>query len=97
MRVVLFCGGLGMRLRDYSESIPKPMIPIGDKPILWHLMQYYSSFGFLRFVLALQNGGPALATSLSALFNSAALLVIFTGSLLDTHHHISIGLQESPI
>ena len=39
MKTVLFCGGLGTRIRDYSETVPKPMIPIGDKPILWHLMQ----------------------------------------------------------
>jgi glucose-1-phosphate cytidylyltransferase len=53
MRTVLFCGGLGTRIRDYSESIPKPMIPIGDKPILWHLMHYYSQYGHKDFVLCL--------------------------------------------
>jgi glucose-1-phosphate cytidylyltransferase len=45
MKTVLFCGGLGTRIRDVSESVPKPMIPIGDKPVLWHLMHYYSQFG----------------------------------------------------
>jgi glucose-1-phosphate cytidylyltransferase len=53
MKTVLFCGGLGTRIRDVSESIPKPMIPIGDKPILWHLMRYYSQFGHNDFVLCL--------------------------------------------
>jgi glucose-1-phosphate cytidylyltransferase len=53
MKVVLFCGGLGTRIRDYSESIPKPMIPIGHQPILLHIMQYYSSFGHRDFVLCL--------------------------------------------
>lgn len=53
MKTVLFCGGLGTRIRDVSESLPKPMIPIGDKPILWHLMQYYSQFGHKDFVLCL--------------------------------------------
>jgi glucose-1-phosphate cytidylyltransferase len=53
MKTVLFCGGLGTRIRDYSESIPKPMIPIGDKPILWHLMHYYSQYGHKDFVLCL--------------------------------------------
>lgn len=53
MKTVLFCGGLGTRIRDVSESIPKPMIPIGDKPILWHLMHYYSQFGHKDFVLCL--------------------------------------------
>ncbi len=53
MKVVLFCGGLGTRIRDYSEEIPKPMIPIGNRPILWHLMQYYSQQGHRDFVLCL--------------------------------------------
>ena len=53
MKTVLFCGGLGTRIRDYSESVPKPMIPVGDKPILWHLMQYYSQYGHRDFVLCL--------------------------------------------
>lgn len=53
MKVVLFCGGTGTRIRDYSESIPKPMIPVGDQPILWHLMNYYSQHGHKDFVLCL--------------------------------------------
>lgn len=53
MKVVLFCGGLGTRIREFSESIPKPMIPVGHQPILWHVMQYYSQFGHSDFVLCL--------------------------------------------
>ena len=53
MKVVLFCGGLGMRLREFSEQIPKPMVPIGYRPILWHLMKYYSHFGHNEFILCL--------------------------------------------
>ncbi len=53
MKVVLFCGGLGMRIREYSETVPKPMIPVGHQPILWHVMQYYSQFGHTDFVLCL--------------------------------------------
>ena len=53
MKVVLFCGGLGMRLRDYSDSIPKPMVEIGYRPILWHVMKYYASFGHTDFILCL--------------------------------------------
>ena len=53
MKVVLFCGGLGTRIRDYSESVPKPMIPIGHHPILWHVMQYYSQYQHNDFVLCL--------------------------------------------
>ncbi|HVJ76676.1 MAG TPA: sugar phosphate nucleotidyltransferase [Hyphomicrobium sp.] len=53
MKVVLFCGGLGTRIREYSENIPKPMIPVGSAPILWHIMQYYSEYGHKDFVLCL--------------------------------------------
>jgi glucose-1-phosphate cytidylyltransferase len=53
MKVVLFCGGLGTRIREYSENIPKPMIPVGHQPILWHVMQYYSNYGHRDFILTL--------------------------------------------
>ncbi len=53
MKVVLFCGGLGTRIREYSENIPKPMVPVGNYPILMHLMQYYSRYGHRDFVLCL--------------------------------------------
>jgi glucose-1-phosphate cytidylyltransferase len=53
MKVVLFCGGLGTRIREYSEAIPKPMIPVGHQPILWHVMQYYCHFGHRDFILCL--------------------------------------------
>jgi glucose-1-phosphate cytidylyltransferase len=53
MKVVLFCGGLGTRLRDLSGGLPKPMVNIGSKPILWHLMKYYAHYGHKDFVLCL--------------------------------------------
>jgi glucose-1-phosphate cytidylyltransferase len=53
MKVVLFCGGFGTRLREYSESIPKPMVPIGYRPILWHVMKYYAHYGHKDFILCL--------------------------------------------
>src|SRR5580700_10839807 len=53
MKVVLFCGGLGLRLREYAEHVPKPMVPIGYRPILWHVMKYYAHFGHKEFVLCL--------------------------------------------
>lgn len=53
MKVVLFCGGRGTRIREYSESIPKPMIPLGTQPILRHVMQYYASYGHDDFTLCL--------------------------------------------
>jgi glucose-1-phosphate cytidylyltransferase len=53
MKVVLFCGGYGMRLREYSEAIPKPMVTIGYRPILWHIMKYYAHYGHNEFILCL--------------------------------------------
>ena len=53
MKVVLFCGGLGTRLRDYDENMPKPMVSIGYRPIMWHLMRYYAHFGHKDFILCL--------------------------------------------
>lgn len=60
MRVVLFCGGLGMRLRDYSDTIPKPMVPIGGHPLLWWVMKYYAHFGHKDFILCLGYKGNAI-------------------------------------
>ena len=53
MKVVLFCGGQGLRLRDYAEALPKPMVPIGPRPVLWHVMRYYAHFGYKDFLLCL--------------------------------------------
>lgn len=53
MQVVILCGGQGTRIRDVADDIPKPMIPIGGRPILWHIMKRYADFGFNNFVLCL--------------------------------------------
>ena len=53
MKVVIFCGGLGVRMGEETQRIPKPMIEIGGKPLLWHIMRYYSMWGHTEFVLAL--------------------------------------------
>lgn len=53
MKVVLFCGGLGMRMREVSEHIPKPMVEIGGRPVMWHVMKYYAAMGHKEFVLCL--------------------------------------------
>jgi len=60
MKVVLFCGGLGMRMRDFSEALPKPMVPIGSRPILWHIMKYYAHYGHTDFVLCLGHQGDLI-------------------------------------
>lgn len=60
MKVVLFCGGQGTRIRDYSDQIPKPLVPIGGRPIIWHIMKYYASFGHTDFILCLGYKGEAI-------------------------------------
>lgn len=60
MKVVLFCGGLGTRLREYSEVTPKPLVPIGQRPIIWHLMRYYAHYGHNDFILCLGYRGDMI-------------------------------------
>jgi len=57
MKVVILCGGLGTRLREETEYRPKPMVPVGSRPILWHIMHRYAAFGFNDFVLCLGYKG----------------------------------------
>jgi glucose-1-phosphate cytidylyltransferase len=60
MKVVLFCGGLGMRIREAGENVPKPMVTIGYRPIVWHLMKYYAHYGHKDFVLCLGYRGDVI-------------------------------------
>jgi glucose-1-phosphate cytidylyltransferase len=60
MKVVLFCGGAGMRLRGYSEDVPKPMVAVGARPVLWHVMKYYAHYGHKDFVICLGYKGNVI-------------------------------------
>ncbi|GGF35264.1 glucose-1-phosphate cytidylyltransferase [Marmoricola endophyticus] len=61
MKVVLFCGGFGMRMRgDGGEGLPKPMQLVGPRPLLWHVMRYYAHYGHTEFILCLGYGGQAI-------------------------------------
>lgn len=60
MKVVLFCGGLGTRLREHSDTVPKPLVNIGYRPILWHLMRYYAHYGHYEFILCLGYRGDMI-------------------------------------
>jgi glucose-1-phosphate cytidylyltransferase len=60
VKVVLFCGGQGLRMREYAENVPKPMAPIGPRPVLWHVMRYYAHFGHQDFVLCLGYGAQSI-------------------------------------
>lgn len=60
MKVVLFCGGLGTRLREHSDTIPKPLVNVGSRPIIWHLMRYYAHYGHKEFILCLGYQGQMI-------------------------------------
>ena len=60
MKVVLFCGGLGTRLREHSETVPKPLVNVGYRPIIWHLMRYYAHYGHKDFILCLGYRGDMI-------------------------------------
>src|SRR5689334_23900384 len=57
MKVVLLCGGLGTRMREETEFRPKPLVEVGGRPILWHIMKLYAHYGFRDFVLCLGYKG----------------------------------------
>src|SRR5262245_66561006 len=60
MKVVIFCGGLGTRMREETEFRPKPMVPVGERPILWHIMKLYAQFGHKEFILCLGYKGDVI-------------------------------------
>jgi glucose-1-phosphate cytidylyltransferase len=77
VKVVIFCGGLGVRMGEETQRIPKPMIPIGNRPILWHIMRYYAAWGHTEFVLCLGYKGHVIKeyflANNEALFNDFVL------------------------
>ena len=60
MKVVLFCGGMGLRMRGFTQALPKPMVLLGGRPVLWHVMSYYAHYGHKDFVLCLGYRGEAI-------------------------------------
>ena len=60
MKTVILAGGFGTRLSEYTKLIPKPMVEIGGRPILWHIMNHYASYGFNDFVIALGYKGAVI-------------------------------------
>ena len=60
MKVVLFCGGLGLRMQEAAPSIPKPMVPIASRPILLQIMKYYAHFGHKDFIICLGHRGEVI-------------------------------------
>jgi glucose-1-phosphate cytidylyltransferase len=60
VKVVIFCGGLGVRMGEQTQRVPKPMVRIGNRPILWHIMRYYAAWGHTEFILCLGQKGDVI-------------------------------------
>jgi len=84
MDVIIFCGGRGSRMSDETYDKPKPMINIGGKPILWHIMKMYSNFGFKRFVLTLGYKGSAIEEWFSKISDSEGWNIEFVDTGIDS-------------
>jgi glucose-1-phosphate cytidylyltransferase len=91
MKVVIFCGGLGVRMGEETQRIPKPMIEIGGRPILWHIMRYYAAWGHNEFILCLGYKGDVVKeyflTYNEALFNDFVLERDGEGTKLELLSH----------
>jgi glucose-1-phosphate cytidylyltransferase len=87
MKVVIFCGGLGVRMGEATRSIPKPMIPVGDRPILWHIMRYYAAFGYDDFILCLGYRAEIVRAYFADADNGSGWRVTFA----DTGLHATIA------
>jgi NDP-sugar pyrophosphorylase family protein len=85
MKVVLFCGGLGTRLRDHSGELPKPMVNIGYRPILWHVMKYYAHYGHKDFILCLGYRADAIK---EFFLNYIKDIIVYFINILDLSSHI---------
>ena len=88
MKVVILCGGQGTRLREQTETVPKPMVEIGGKPILWHIMKTYGHFGLNEFVLCLGYKGDVIKEYFSRNGESD-----WTVSLIETGEHAQTGAR----
>ena len=80
MKVVILAGGYGTRMSEYTKTIPKPMVPIGGKPIIEHIMDIYSSYGHKEFYVALGYKGEAIKEYFKNLKKNWKINLIETGS-----------------
>jgi glucose-1-phosphate cytidylyltransferase len=87
MKVVILAGGFGTRLSEETHLRPKPMVDIGDKPILWHIMKMYSSYGFNDFVICLGYKGYMIKEYFANYFmHQSDITIDLTINSLETHH-----------
>ena len=94
MQVVILCGGQGTRLRDVSEDMPKPMVPIGDRPILWHIMKSYAEYGFNDFVLCLGYKSWVIKRYFLEYFLAHSNISVNLGSPQEYELHGSLGEED---
>lgn len=94
MQVVILCGGQGTRLRDVAEDIPKPMVPIGDRPILWHIMKGYAEYGFKDFVLCLGYKSWAIKRYFLDYFLAHSNVTVDLSSPQQYEVHGSLGEED---
>jgi glucose-1-phosphate cytidylyltransferase len=88
MKTIILCGGMGTRLREETEYKPKPMVEIGEKPILWHIMKIYAHYGYKDFILALGYKGNVIRDYFLnyQFYNSDVTLVLGTGGDVSVHN-----------
>src|SRR5574344_2462483 len=89
MKVVILAGGLGTRLSEYTKLVPKPMVEIGGKPILWHIMNHYARYGFKDFVIALGYKGEVIKNYFLRYYtlNNDFTIDLHTGTIDYIHEH----------
>ncbi len=96
MKVLVLCGGMGTRLREETEYRPKPMVEVGGKPILWHIMKYYSHYGFRDFVLCLGYRGRVIKEyflNYEAMNNDFTICLGRTNQLQYHNQHLEQGFH----
>jgi glucose-1-phosphate cytidylyltransferase len=87
MKVIILCGGMGTRLREETEYKPKPMVEIGGKPILWHIMKHYAHYGFKDFILALGYKGNIIRDYFQNYYTYNSNFTICLGDEGKVKHH----------
>ncbi len=87
MKVIILCGGMGTRLREETEYKPKPMVEIGGRPILWHIMKHYAHYGFNDFILALGYKGNIIREYFLNYFAYNSDITVDLGSGGKVRHH----------
>ncbi|WP_299489195.1 glucose-1-phosphate cytidylyltransferase [Acaryochloris sp. IP29b_bin.137] len=87
MKIIILCGGFGTRIRDVADEIPKPMIPIGGKPIIWHIMKYYAHWGYQDFILCLGYKGESIKHFFLNYESSISDLTLTLGKYDNVEYH----------